>query len=180
MSITSSSNHTLWTTLFQPKGVASIVHAILDVIPLVEFLQDRFTFPDCLADYASLFHKQKNKHNCFYTDRNTPRPHESLTHWLGWQITPTTVRELKMCVHLSAQKSEFGIQKTKYGREFIMYKHADCMKVECPKVIGCLYLLQEATAAIRAAWICESRKFWYFSMHSEEWLRTFTKNIRCV
>jgi hypothetical protein len=90
------------------------------------------------------------------------------------------VRQLEMCVHLSVQKSKFGIQKMEYGREFIMYKRAGCMKVKHPKVKGCLYLLQEATAAIRAAWICESRKFWCFTMHSEEWLWTFTKNVRCV
>lgn len=61
-----------------------------------------------------------------------------------------------------------------------MYERADCIKVECPKVEGRLYLLQEVTAAIRAAWICESRKSWYFSLHSEERLQTFTKNVRCV
>jgi len=61
-----------------------------------------------------------------------------------------------------------------------MYERAGCMKVERPKVEGHLYLLREATAAIRAAWICESRKFWYFSLHSEERLQTFTKNVRCV
>jgi len=54
------------------------------------------------------------------------------------------------------------------------------MNVEHPKVKGRQYLLREATAAIRAAWICKSRKFWYFSLHSEEWLQTFTKNVRCV
>jgi hypothetical protein len=45
------------------KGVAGIVHGILDITPLVEFLQGRFTFPVCcpdgLADNASLFHEQK-------------------------------------------------------------------------------------------------------------------------
>jgi hypothetical protein len=61
-----------------------------------------------------------------------------------------------------------------------MYEHAGCMKVECLEVEDRLYLLQEATAAITAAWIYESRKFWYFSLHSQERLQTFTKNVRCV
>lgn len=87
MSITSSSNHTLWTPLFQTKGIASIFHDILDVIPLVEFLQCRFTFPVCcpdgLADYASLFHEWKNKHNFLHRPQHTKTMQESdLLAWL--------------------------------------------------------------------------------------------------
>jgi hypothetical protein len=66
----------------------------------------------------------------------------------------------------------------KYGREFIMYKCVGCMKVEHPKVEGRPYFLQEATDAIRAAWIYESRKLWHFSLQSEERLQPFSKNDR--
>ena len=54
------------------------------------------------------------------------------------------------------------------------------MKVEHPKVEGRPYFLQEATDAIRAAWIYESRKLWHFSLQSEERLQPFSKNDRWV
>jgi hypothetical protein len=61
------------------------------------------------------------------------------------------VRQLEMRVHLSVQKSEFGTQKMEYGWEFIMYERGGLYESWTPKVEGCLYLLQEATAVIRAA-----------------------------